>query len=193
VYGKGNGKYPITEKTPQNPDNFYGLSKAMGEELCRFYMKKFGLNIIILRPFNHIGPGQSPEFAISSFARQIALIEKGKQSREIITGDISSSRDFTDVRDIIKGYRMIAESSMDSGVFNICSGKPVIIKDALNLLLKQAKVKVKILQDKKKFRPSEIPVYYGSFKRLKNAVGWKPEITFEQTLIDILQFWRERV
>ncbi|MDD3627812.1 MAG: GDP-mannose 4,6-dehydratase [bacterium] len=193
VYGKGDGKYPITEKTPYDPDNFYGLSKRMGEELCDFYIRKFGLKIIIIRPFNHIGPGQSADFAISSFAKQIAMIEKKLQPNEIKVGDLSPSRDFTDVRDIINGYRMLAESELDSGIFNICSGIPVKIEDALKALLKLSKEKIKVVQDKEKMRPSDIQVYYGSYKKLQKAIGWKPEIPFEKTLVDILNYWRERV
>ncbi len=193
VYGKGDGNYPITESTPLKPDNFYALSKLMGEELCNFYQDKFNLEIIVVRPFNHIGPGQAPSFVISSFAQQVALIEKGKQAPAIYVGDLSASRDFCDVRDIIRGYKLLAESDLNSGIFNICSGVPIAIKDALEILLTKTDVEIKVEIDKERFRPSDIPVYYGDFSLLNKETGWEPEISFDKTISEILDYWRERV
>ncbi len=193
VYGKGDGNYPITESTPLKPDNFYGLSKLMGENLCDFYREKFKLKIIVVRPFNHIGPGQAPSFAISSFARQIALIEKSKQVPIIFVGDITASRDFCDVKDIIRGYKLLSESDLESGKFNICSGVPVTIEKSLEILLSKTEKEIAVEIDKVRYRPSDIPVYYGDFNLLNEKTGWKPEIPFEETISEILDYWRERV
>ena len=121
------------------------------------------------------------------------MIEKGKQAPAIHVGDLSASRDFCDVRDIIRGYKLLAESDLKSGIFNICSGVPVTIKKALEILLEKTDIEIKVEIDKERFRPSDIPVYYGDFSLLNKKTGWNPEIPFGKTITEILNYWRERV
>lgn len=184
VYGKPE-KLPIAEDHPLNPVSPYAKSRLKQEELCRSYE----LKIIISRSFNHIGPGQLPIFVASDFAQQIADIEQGTQEPVIRTGDLKASRDFTDVRDMVKAYHLAVERCKP-GTYNICSGKALKIQDILDILLGLSEKKIKVEQDTEKMRPSEIPEIYGDNTKFYVATGWKPSIPIEDTLKDILEHCR---
>jgi len=151
------------------------------------------MKIIRTRGFNHTGPRRGETFVTSNFAKQIAMIEKGKQEPVIKVGNLEAERDWTDVRDMVKGYLLSVEKCDPGDVYNICTGHGVVVQDMLNILLKMSKEKVKIVQDPSRMRPSEVPVLVGDNSKFVAKTGWKPEIPFEKTMEDLLNYWRERV
>ncbi len=185
---------PIKETNPLRPLSPYAVSKAAMDYLGYQYFKSYGLKIIRTRGFNHEGPRRGEVFVTSTFAKQIALIEKKLQEPVIFVGDLATQRDYTDVRDMVRGYYLAALKGQPGEVYNICSGKAWIIKDVLNYLLSLSKVKkIKIQQDPKRIRPSDVPILLGDNSKFVKQTGWKPEIRFEQTLKDTLNYWRVRV
>ena len=184
---------PVKEDTPLHPLSPYGVSKV-GQDLMGYqYFKSYGLRIIRTRAFNHEGPRRGSVFVTSDFARQIALIEKGGDPPVMRVGNLESIRDFTDVRDVVKAYWLALEKGEPGEVYNISSGKGRRIREVLDSLLKLTKVKVKIEEDPEKMRPSDVPILIGNSRKFEKKTGWKPEIPFEKTLKDLLDYWRERV
>jgi GDP-4-dehydro-6-deoxy-D-mannose reductase len=181
---------PIKETDKLNPISPYAESRKEQEELCRRYTQ---LKIIISRSFPHIGPGQQPIFVASDFAKQIAEIEKGKKEPVIKVGNLEIKRDFTDVRDVVRAYLLAVKEGEAGQTYNICSGKAYSIKDMLDKLLSFAKAKIKIAQDISRMRESDIPVLQGDNSKFRKKTGWKPEIDFDKTLKDILNYWRSKI
>ena len=194
-YGHIDDTKAITELTPLQPISPYGISKATVSMFARQYAKVYNLNIIHARPFNHIGPGQSLGFITSDFAKQIVSIEKGTQDPYISVGNLEAQRDFTDVRDIVEAYIKLMEYGIAGEVYNVCSGQPRSAQFILDSLIEASYVadKIGVLIEKSKLRPSDYPCYVGDSNKLRQAVGWKPEITMAQSLHDILDFWRSKV
>lgn len=193
VYGKVDKKnLPLKESAPLNPASVYAVSKAASEILSGYYSSAGLLNIIIVRPFNHTGPGQSPEFVCPSFARQISEIERGTREPILEVGNLDAKRDFSDVRDVVRAYWMLMNSGVSSGVFNVCSGKAVSMKEMLDILLSMSKMEIKVNQDPARLRPSDTPLLYGDSAKLTSITGWKPTIPIEKTIEDILEYWRNR-
>ncbi|TSC88423.1 MAG: GDPmannose 4,6-dehydratase [Microgenomates group bacterium Gr01-1014_16] len=185
---------PIKETNPLRPLSPYGVSKAAMDYMGYQYFKSYGLKIIRTRGFNHEGPRRGEVFVSSTFAKQIALIEKKLQPPVIKVGDLSTQRDFTDVRDMVHGYYLAALKCEPGEVYNICSGKAWMIQEVLDHLLSLSRVKkIKIRQDPTRIRPSDIPILLGDNTKFVKATGWKPKIKFEQTLLDTLNYWRARV
>ncbi|HER24654.1 MAG TPA: SDR family oxidoreductase [Candidatus Atribacteria bacterium] len=182
---------PINENCPLRPMNPYSISKASADFLSYTYFKNYNLNIIRARPFNHIGPRQSPEFVCSSFAKQIVEIEKGLEEPIMKVGNLEAKRDFTDVRDMVIAYWLAMQKGKTGEVYNICSGRTVQIKELLNNLLKLSSKKINIIRDSKRMRPSDNPVLQGDCSKFRKSTGWKPEILFDKTLKDILEYWRK--
>jgi len=182
---------PIKEECPLNPVNPYSISKASADFLSFFYFKNYSLNIIRVRPFNHIGPKQSPEFVASDFAKQIVEIEKGFREPIIKVGNLEAKRDFTDVRDMVRGYWFALDKGEPGEVYNICSERAIQIKGLLNHLLELSSRKVEIMKDPKKMRPSDNPILQGDSSKFRRRSGWKPEILLDKTLKDILEYWRK--
>jgi len=183
---------PIKETNLLRPLSPYAVSKV-GQDLLGYqYYKSYGLNIIRTRGFNHSGPRRGEVFVCSDFAIQIAKIEKKKQEPVIHVGNLEAIRDFTDVRDMVKAYWLATEKGKPGEVYNICSGKGYKIKKVLDILLSLTKEKIEIRQDPKRMRPSDVPVLVGDSAKFRKATGWKPEIPFEKTLEDLLNYWRER-
>jgi GDP-4-dehydro-6-deoxy-D-mannose reductase len=151
------------------------------------------LNIVRNRAFNHTGPRRGEVFVCSTFAKQIAEIEKGKKDAVLKVGNLEAQRDFTDVRDIVKAYWLAAEKCDPGEVYNICSGEPRTIQSMLDTLLSFTDAKVEVKHDPSRMRPSDVPILKGDFSKFSKKTGWKPEIPFDQTLKDILNYWRERV
>ena len=171
--------------------NPYSISKASADFLSFFYFKNYSLNIIRVRPFNHIGPKQSPEFVCSSFAKQIAEIEKGLREPIIKVGNLKAKRDFTDVRDMVRGYWLALDKGEPGKVYNLCSERAIQIKELLNHLLELSSGKVEIMKDPEKMRPSDNPILQGDSSKFRRSTGWKPEIPLDKTLKDILEYWRK--
>lgn len=181
---------PIFEEEPANPLNPYGLSKLTISRVVPYYTGLYGLNIIHTRAFNHIGPGQKLGFVASDFAKQVVDIEVGKVEPVLYVGDLSSKRDFTDVRDIVEAYRLVAERGESGQIYNICSGTCISVRSILDMLVSFSSRTIEIIVDEKKMRPNDVKEYYGSNKKIKLATGWKPSILLEDSLYDIYRFWK---
>lgn len=195
---------PIKETNPLRPLSPYAVSKIGQEMLGYQYCKSYGLKVILTRAFNHEGPGRGEQFVTSTFAKQVAeiekvakqvaQIEKGKKEPVIMVGNLEAKRDYTDVRDVVKAYWLASEKCQPGKPYNICSGKVWKIKDVLDFILRQSTKKgITIKQDPARMRPSDVMILEGDFSEFKKATGWEPKIPFEKTLEDILEYWRAKV
>lgn len=188
-YGVVDPKYiPIREETPFHPVSPYAVARVSQELLSQIYSEGYGMDIVITRSFNHIGPAQKENFVISSFARQIIEIKKGRQSI-LQVGNIDVVRDFLDVRDVARAYMLLLEKGRSGQVYNICSGKGYSLKDILNMMMSIAGVDICYEINEKLIRPADNPVIIGSNDKIKSECGWQPEITIETSLKNILDYW----
>lgn len=183
---------PITEEKPLLPVSPYGTSKAICDLLAYQYFKSYGVQAIRVRAFNHAGPRQRIGFVVPDFASQIAKIETDILPPVMKVGNLSSKRDISDVRDIVRGYWLLMKKGKAGEAYNICSGKAYSIQNVLNVLLSLSKKKIKVRINEKQNRPAEIPVLVGDNSKIKRATGWKPNIPIEKTLEDTLNFWKKR-
>jgi GDP-4-dehydro-6-deoxy-D-mannose reductase len=184
---------PIKETNPFRPLSPYGVSKVAQDLLGYQYFMSYGLNTIRTRAFNHTGPRRGDVFVTSNFAKQIVEIEKGKRKPIIYVGNLDAIRDWTDVRDVVRGYYMLLKDGKPGEVFNICSGKGYKIKEMLDILLSLAGCDIETKQDPSRLRPSDVELLVGDPTKIRKAVGWKPEIPFKKTMKDLLDYWRERI
>ena len=191
VYGPSDA--PLAEDSPLGPKSPYATSKLAQEHLGFRVARDEGRRVFLTRSFNHIGPGQDPSFATSSFARQIARIEAGIGEPVIHVGNLDARRDLTDVRDIVRAYSMIVSLGRPGRIYNACSGQGYRMADILDRLLAQARTPVTIQTDADRLRPLDVPVVVGDGRRLRDELGWTPEIPIERTLGDLLDYWRNRV
>lgn len=180
---------PLVETHALKPRNPYAVSKAAAELLCYQWSQTEGMAIVMARPFNHIGPGQDECFVVSDFARQVTEIKLGRRKAEISVGDIDVTRDFTDVRDVVRAYLMLLSEGKSGEIYNVCSGKEYSIREILERLMVLAGVRANIKQDSARFRPAEQRRVYGSCDKLRAVSGWQPEIPLEQSLLDNLNYW----
>lgn len=184
---------PIKETNPLRPLSPYAVSKLAMDYLGYQYYQSYKVRIVRTRGFNHTGPRRGATFAESNFAKQVAMVEKGKQEPIIHVGNLEAQRDYTDVRDMVKAYLTAVEKCDHGDVYNICTGKAVKIGDMLELLLSYSKIKVRVESDSARMRPSDVPILIGDNTKFVSKTGWKPEIPFEKTMEDLLDYWRERV
>ena len=184
---------PIKETNPLRPLSPYGVSKVAQDLLAYQYYMSYKLNVVRTRAFNHTGPRRGEVFVCSEFAKRIAEIEKGQKEPVILVGNLDAQRDFTDVRDIVKAYWLGLDKCKPGEVYNICTGKAYRIGEVLDILISLSKVKIEVGKDPAKMRPSDVPYLGGDSTKFRDATGWKPEIPFERTLKDLLNYWRERV
>lgn len=182
---------PIREDNPFRPLSPHGVSKVAQDLLGYQYFHSYGLDIVRTRAFNHTGPKQSEVFAASNFAKQIAEIELGIRVPVVYVGLLNTRRDFTDVRDVVKGYWMALQKGKAGEVYQICSGNAFTMKQILNILLGLSSKSIEIRPDPTRMRPSDVPVLLGSYKKFYRISGWEPAIPFEQTLADLLNYWRD--
>jgi GDP-4-dehydro-6-deoxy-D-mannose reductase len=189
VYHHSDG--PLTEDDALVPTSPYGLSK-LTQELLGSHAARDGLDVTIARAFNHVGPRQDPFFAASGFARRIADIEAGRWEPEIAVGNLDAQRDLTDVRDTVRAYRAILEEGRSGRAYNVCSGRPVVIRDLLEMLRARARAPIRVRVDPSRFRPNDTPVLLGDPRRIHDELGWEPRIALEQTLDDLLDYWRAK-
>lgn len=193
-YGKVYPKeLPVKETNPLRPLSPYGVSKVTQDMLGYQYFMSYGLKIVRTRAFNHTGPRRGEVFASSTFAKQIAEIEKKKREPVIYVGNLKAKRDFTDVRDVVKAYFLAVKKCQPGKVYNICSQKSWSIQQVLDMLLEMSKKEIEVKVDPQRLRPSDVEILLGDCTRFKKATGWKPTIPFEKTLKDLLDYWRERV
>ncbi|RMH17736.1 MAG: SDR family oxidoreductase [Acidobacteria bacterium] len=184
---------PITEKNPLRPLSPYAVSKVAQDFLGYQYFKSYGLKVIRTRGFNHTGPRRGEVFVTSNFAKQVASIEAGVQEPVIRVGNLDAIRDFTDVRDMVRGYWLAVNRARPGEVYNLCSGEGITIKELLERLIALAKVEVEVKTDPARLRPSDVEILIGDSSKFRADTGWRPEIPFDQTLRDTLDYWRQRV
>ncbi len=184
---------PIRETNPLRPLSPYAVSKVGQEMLAYQYTQSYGIPIITTRGFNHTGPRRGDAFVTSSFAKQIAEIEAGWTEPVVYTGDLTSVRDWTDVRDMIRAYWLILEHGEPGEVYNIASGTGHTVGQMLQFLIDNARVAVEVRQDPARMRPSDVRLLLGNCDKMRAVTGWQPEIPFEQTMIDLLDYWRDRL
>jgi GDP-4-dehydro-6-deoxy-D-mannose reductase len=181
---------PCDESAPLRPNSPYATSKAAADLLAFQVARWPGLDVVRVRPFNQIGPRQAPQFAVASFARQLARIERGEQPPQLEVGDLSGARDFTDVRDMADAYRLIMESGERGEAYNAASGVAVRIGDVLDELRGLCRSKVDVVTAAERLRPSDAAVLTGNSEKLRQLTGWRPKYTLQQTLRDTLDYWR---
>jgi GDP-4-dehydro-6-deoxy-D-mannose reductase len=185
-------RLPVTESEPLRPGTVYAVSKAAAE-MAAHHAAARGLRTIVLRPFNHIGPGQSETFVASAFARQIARIEAGRQEPTLHVGNLEAVRDFTDVRDTVRAYLRAAEDGRDGAVYNVTSGKAVRIRELLDTLVALSRRPLTVVQDPSRMRPVDVSVFHGSGERLAADTGFRADFDLRRTLGDVLDYWRASV
>jgi GDP-4-dehydro-6-deoxy-D-mannose reductase len=185
---------PVAETNPFRPLSPYGVSKVAQDLLGYQYWKSYGLPIVRSRAFTHSGPRRGDLFVESSFARQVAEIEQGLREPAILVGNLKAQRDYTDVRDIVRGYWLLLERGEPGEVYNLCTGRAWTIQAILDFFLAEARVRpIEVHEDPARLRPSDVPVLVGDASKIRAAIGWHPEVPFEQTLRDVLAYWRARV
>ncbi len=186
-------RLPIDETLALAPTNPYATSKAAQDLLAGQLAGAWELELVRVRPFNHSGPGQDPRFVLPAFARQVAEIEAGLRPPTLRVGSLDGERDFSDVRDIVRGYRLAAEHGRSGEVYNLGSGQPRPIRAVVDTLLALAGVAIEVVTDPARMRPSEVPRTACDAAKARRELGWEPTIPFEQTVADVLGEWRARV
>ena len=191
VYGPAKPEHlPVTEMQPFAPQNIFAAGKAALELAAHPFASTYGLQVVIARPFNHTGPRQRPDFVCSTFAEQIARVESGGEA-VIHVGDLSPRRDFSDVRDVVRGYRLLGMHGVKGEAYNLASGKSETVEFILNTLVQMARVKVEIRKDPARVRQTQVMDVRGSIEKIKIATGWIPEIPLTKTLRDLLNWHRD--
>lgn len=188
VYGHPATAEPLTEAAPTAPCNLYGLSKVTAHELGRHY-GGLGLEVVEARPFNHCGPRQRLGFVVPDFAAQVAAVARGEREPVVRVGDLASARDFTDVRDIVRGYADLALGGVPGEVYHLCRGEAVSIGRILGRLVALAGVKVRVETDAERVRPGPATVIRGSAEKVRRAVGWAAAISLDATLSEVYEEW----
>ncbi len=183
----------IGEDHPFGPTSPYGVSKIAQDMLALQYFQTHHLPILRTRPFNHIGPGQDERFVIADFAMQIAQIEAGHKPPIIAVGNLAARRDFSDVRDVVRAYDLVMEHGRPGEVYNVASGTAHSIQEMLDHLLSLTATRIEVRIDPERFRPVDPAVKRGDTGRLRQATGWEPQISVQQTLLDILNECRQHV
>ncbi len=194
VYGCSTCSGPVDETCPPVPSNPYGASKLLAEMVGIRYWRDFASRVVIARPFNHSGPGQSKSFVISDFCRQAVLLEvKSGGDRTIQVGNLAAARDFLDVRDVVSAYTGLVEKGVAGEIYNIASGQATSIQNILDTVLKLAKVEIRVEVSPEKYRPGSVEAVRGNSDKLKTLSSWQPQYSLEQTISDTMDFWREKL
>jgi len=192
IYGGNKLSGKLNERSRFEPQNPYAISKLALDLASEQIAKARGMHLVRMRPMSHTGPRQGTGFAIPDWAKQISEIEAGEVEPIVKTGNLEAHRDFSDVRDIVRAYALAAKNGLPGEAYLVCSGHSRKIRDALEKLLSLAKVSISYEQDPKMQRPSDPSIFSASYSKLFNATGWRPKISFEKTLRDILAYWRTK-
>jgi len=184
---------PMKETNPLRPLSPYAVSKVSQDLLAFQYYKSYGLRAVRTRGFNHTGPRRGDVFVTSSFAKHIAEIEKKKRPPVINVGNLEAKRDFTDVRDMVRAYWLSLEKGIEGDVYNIGSGQAYSMQELLDLLMSLSRTKMEVRVDPERLRPSDVPVLLADSSKFRTLTGWQPRIPFKQTILDLLNYWRELV
>jgi GDP-4-dehydro-6-deoxy-D-mannose reductase len=184
------GDLPLKEDHKLNPISPYAVARLSQEYLSRIYADGYGMDIVMTRSFNHIGPGQKSIFVISSLARQLVELKiSGKDGGEVVAGDVSIVRDFTDVRDVVHAYYLLLKRGKKGHLYNVCSGISISLRDIINIMAKQLNIDVVIHIDNHLIRPNDNMIIIGANEKIKQELGWENKIPLEQSLRDILSYW----
>lgn len=184
---------PIKESNLLRPGNIYAATKACQNMIGNIYSKAYDLELMMVRAFNHIGPGQAPMFVVSDFCKQVAEIEKGLKEPVMKVGNLAAKRDFTDVRDVVKAYVKLIQSGLAGETYNVGSGSAKEIREILNLIVSMSTVKIDVEIDPNKIRPVDVPIIEADISKINELTGWKPQIPLEQTINETLEYWRAHV
>lgn len=183
---------PIRETNPLRPMSPYAVSKVAQDLLSFQYFQSYAIRCVRTRAFNHTGPRRGEVFVTSNLTHQVARIESGRQPPTLLVGNLDAVRDFTDVRDTVRAYVLALEKCRPGDVYNICSGRGVAIRQIVDMLRGLATKPFEVKVDPARLRPSDVPVLVGDATKFREATGWAPSIPFEQTVKDLLDFWRAR-
>jgi GDP-4-dehydro-6-deoxy-D-mannose reductase len=194
IYGEPeSANQAFDERSPLRPSSPYGASKAAADLTSYQYTRSPGLDIVRVRPFNHIGPRQSPDFAVAHFAKQIADIERNRRPSILETGNLNPLRDLTDVRDMVRAYMMLMEKGRTGEVYNAAAGEVHSMQSVLDWLLRLARVRVEVRQQAAQVRAMDVSVIRADAGKLRREIGWTPTFSLDQTLADTLEYWRRAV
>lgn len=183
----------VKEEIKLEPQNIYAATKAFQSMIFKIYVKAYKMDIVYVRPFNHIGPKQSPIFVVSDFCKQVVEIEKNKKEPIIYVGNLSAKRDFTDVRDVVRVYQELMKKGRAGEIYNVGSGKAIAISDILKEILNNSKVKIEVQQDKNKLRPMDNPIIEANIDKLLSEIKYIPKYNIKQTIKDTLEYWRKEI
>lgn len=184
---------PIREDNALRPGNIYAATKACQNMVGSIYSRAYDMDLMMVRAFNHIGPGQASLFVVSDFCRQVAEIEKGIREPVIMVGNLAAKRDFTDVRDVVKAYVKLVQKGKAGETYNVGSGNAQEIRQILEKVIDMSDQEIKVKTDPNKIRPVDVPIIEADITKLNRLTGWKPEISVEQTIRETLDYWRMNV
>lgn len=187
------GETPIGEDTKLRPGNIYAATKACQNMIGTIYSKAYDMEIMLIRAFNHVGPGQSPIFVVSDFCKQVAEIEKGLREPVMYVGNLAARRDFTDVRDVARAYGLLLLKGRAGETYNVGSGNAVEIRAILDMIIGMSTADIEVKVDPNKIRPVDVPVIEADITKINMETGWKPLIPLRQTIEEILNYWREQI
>jgi GDP-4-dehydro-6-deoxy-D-mannose reductase len=187
------GEVPISEDNHIRPGNIYAATKACQNMIGSIYARGYDMELVQVRAFNHIGPGQASLFVVSDFCKQVAEIEKGLREPIINVGNLKAKRDFTDVRDVVRAYYLLALNGEAGETYNVGSGHAVPISDILDKIIKRSSKEISVVIDANKIRPVDVPIIEADISKINTRTGWHPEISIDTTIEDTLEYWRKRV
>lgn len=187
------GETPIKEDNLLRPGNIYAATKACQNMIGSIYAQAYDMQLMMVRSFNHIGPGQAPMFVVSDFCKQVAEIEKGLREPVMHVGNLAAKRDFTDVRDVVKAYVKLVQRGVPGETYNMGSGHAVEIRKILDMIISMSEKEIRVEIDPNKIRPVDVPIIEADITKLHELTGWKPQIALEQTIRETLDYWRRRV
>ena len=185
-----NKDFSLSESTPLNPISPYAVARVSQELLSKIYVDGYGLDIIMTRSFNHIGPRQNEVFVVSSFAKQMAEIKKKNRNKGVLrVGNLKIVRDFLDVRDVVRAYYLLLQKGKKGEIYNVCAGRGIALKELINYMADYLRIKVELKVDQSLIRPNDNPVIVGNNKKIRDELGWQPEIPLKKSIADICDYW----
>lgn len=187
------GETPIRENNPLRPGNIYAATKVCQNMIGHIYSQAYDMELVLVRAFNHIVPGQAPLFVVSDFCKQVAEIEGNLREPVMKVGNLAARRDFTDVRDVVKAYVKLVQMGIPGETYNVGRGQAIAIKDLLQMIVERSTADIKVEIDPAKIRPVDVPVIEADTRKIYDLTGWKPEISLEQTISETLEYWRKQI
>lgn len=184
------GETPISEDNYLRPGNLYAATKVCQNMIANIYATAYDMELVMVRAFNHIGPKQASIYVVSDFCRQVVEIEKGLREPVMMVGNLKAMRDFTDVRDVVRAYALLAEHGKAGETYNVGSGHAVEIREILDLIISQSNVEVEVRVDPNKIRPVDVPIIEADTSKLRELTGWEQRIPLKQTIYETMEYWR---